>query len=393
MRSVRYDLWGSELSPFSLKARAMLDHAAVEYRWLPAQGHSLENSLSARRVRRLRRGRLPLTYPVKSPLDEFPLVPFLLGDDGSNVYDSTAMAEWLDARPLAIATRRLVPDDPVVAMAARLIDEYFDEFGLYMAHHNRWVTSARTNDAGVRLAREFSSLIPPGCARILAERFSARQVRRLPYLFSVATDGFSLEGLPRRRQPPSRAGFPPTHELLDVSFVRMLERVELVLAYQPFLLGDRFTIADASAYGQLAMNTHDPDACGLIERYAPQTFAWVQRVERGNVRSRMGQESAAVQAGLVVSPRLRHLLEEISRTFVPLMQQNEAAYEHHLARGCTRFNEAAFDRNEALYDGHIVGHRFRSVAKTFQVAVWRKLRAQWGTLGLSERAALPISLD
>ena len=51
--------------------------------------------------------------------------------------------------------------------------------------------------------------------------------------------------------------------------------------------------------------------------------------------------------------------------------------EHLVARaaGETRFNEAAFDAGRALYDGTLLGRPFRSVAKTFQVRVWRDLRA------------------
>ena len=84
--------------------------------------------------------------------DEFPLVPFLFGPDGENLYDSTAIAEWFDQR--TEASRRLLPDDPVAHFVAALIDDYADEFGLYMVHHNRWKVSALDNDASARLVRE-----------------------------------------------------------------------------------------------------------------------------------------------------------------------------------------------------------------------------------------------
>jgi hypothetical protein len=84
---VKYTIWGSVLSPFSLKVRAMCDFAHVDYDWLPGDN---------RRVQRLKAGRLPLTYPLRDELDEYPLVPFLFADDGSNLYDSTAIAHWLD---------------------------------------------------------------------------------------------------------------------------------------------------------------------------------------------------------------------------------------------------------------------------------------------------------
>jgi hypothetical protein len=74
------------------------------------------------------------------------------------------------------------------------------------------------------------------------------------------------------------------------------------------------------------------------------------------------------------------------------MEQNERAYERHKAAGQTRFNEAAFDRNKALYDGELLGRPFRSVAKTFQVKGWRSLKARYLSLETAQRAALPIEV-
>ena len=82
------------------------------------------------------------------------------------------------------------------------------------------------------------------------------------------------------------------------------------------------------------------------------------------------------------------LLGWVDRTFVPLMRQNLQAYERHRAAGETLFNEAAFDRGRSLYDGELLGSRFRSVAKTFQVRVWRDLQIAWRALPSSSRERL-----
>jgi len=383
----RYDVWGSELSPFTLKVEALLAYCGVPLRRLPTEGGSLENLWALRRVGRVKARRLPLTYPPMTELDEFPLVPYVLGPDGVNLYDSTAVAEWLDATRSS-AERRLLPGDALPRFVVRSIDEYFDEFGLYMAHHARWVTSAHTNDAGARLAGEFRSLVVPPLRRRFAERFSARQVRRLPYLFSVATsDDAVFADLPPDRRPPKRDGFPATHELLDHAFARMLRCLEHVLAEQDFLLGARFTLADASAYGQLAMNLQDPSAAQLISRDAPRTRAWLARIAHGGA-----SEASRGGTAPTLTRRLEPLLEEIARTFVPLMKQNEAAYERHRAKNETVFNEAAFDAGRALYDGELCDSAFRSVVKTFQVRVWRSLMGEWGALDPSARKRLPWSM-
>jgi hypothetical protein len=205
-------LWGSELSPFALKVEALLRCAAVPFRWLPASGSFAEAFRFARRRRRLVAGGLPLTWPRMTALDEFPLVPFLFGPAGENLYDSSAIAVWLDTqwpRRQGHAVALCPTTDPALHLAIRLIDEALDEVGLYLVHHNRWVVSARDNDAGARLAREIRPLYGP-LAAVVQRVFPARQVRRLPYLFSVATPGAGgYDDLPTRLRPPARAGFPP----------------------------------------------------------------------------------------------------------------------------------------------------------------------------------------
>ncbi len=374
-------LWGSELSPFALKVEALLRHARVRFRWLPAGATFVEALRYDRRRRQLVVGRLPLTWPQMTPLDEFPLVPFLFGPAGENLYDSSAIAVWLDRQGAGSDAYAplLPPADPALRFTVRLIDEAFDEFGLYLVHHNRWVVSARDNDAGARLAAEMRPLLGP-LAPLTAHFFPARQVRRLPYLFSVAPPGDRrFDDLPRRRRPPARAGFPPTHALLEQAFTELLAALEPVLSRRSFLFGARFTLADASLYGQLGMNRSDPSARAWIARAAPATQAWIDRIARGVF------EGHRADGELWLDAALAPLLAWVCRTFVPLMRQNHDAWERHSSAGNARFNEAGFDAGRGLYDGTLLGQPFRSVIKTFQVRVWRELRAEWDGLDAGAR--------
>jgi hypothetical protein len=156
--------------------------------------------------------------------------------------------------------------------------------------------------------------------------------------------------------------------------------MEEILAKQPYLLGEGFTLADASAYGQLAMNLVDGRAAQLLEELAPRTFRWLHMIQEGRHRGSSGQ--------LRLNAELLPLLECIAQTFVPLMRQNEAAYSIAIQAGQTTFNEAAFDRGEALYDGELLGQPFRSVAKSFQVVVWRDVQQAWMALEGAERQQL-----
>ncbi|RIL05248.1 MAG: hypothetical protein DCC71_10990 [Proteobacteria bacterium] len=382
---MHWTLWGSTLSPFALKVEALLRFARLPHRWLPAQGRFAEALRFERRRRRLVRGRIPLTWPSLDPLDEFPLVPFLFGPGGENLYDSSAIGVWLDAQRHTGASPLVPREDAALAFAVQLVDEALDEVGLYLVHHARWVVSARDNDAGVRLAGEMRPLLGPA-AQVLARAFPARQVRRLPYLFSVAPPHAGFADLPARLRPPARAGFPATHALLDDAHARLVAALEPLVRAQPFLFGERFTLADASVYGQLAMNRADPSANARLRRDAPALHGWVERLARGDFA---GQRAAAP---LALGPQHAPLFAWVGDVFVPLMQQNHDAHRRHAAAGETRFNEAAFDAGRALYDGALLGRPFRSVAKTFQVRVWRDLRRAWDALDAGARTSVEALL-
>jgi glutathione S-transferase len=342
---------------------------------LPHDGGRIQNYRVNFLIERAKRKRTAVRYPQLDPLDEYPLVPFLIAD-GTVLYDSSALARWIDARHPP-AGGPLFPAEPAAAFVAQLIDEAFDEFGLYMVHHNRWVNSAKTNNAGVRLAAEMRRVLLPGMQGTFGRAFARRQVRRLPYLFSVAAEGFAIPGLSDGLTPPSRAGFPPTHALLDEAWQTHLAAMENILTRQPFLLGDRFTVADASAYGQLAMNLADPTTATQLRQLAPTTFEWLTQFYNGRVPQAAG--------AVFLSPNLAPLLEIIRHTFISLMQQNEKAYDAARRSGESRFNEPAFDRGRCLYEGTLMGRRFRSVVKSFQVRSWRDLKTAWSRLPPSSR--------
>jgi glutathione S-transferase len=254
-----------------------------------------------------------------------------------------------------------------------------------MVHHNRWKLAAADNDSpGARLASEYSRMLPPGSARLFARWFAARQVRRLPYLFSVAPEGYRVAGLAHRLTPPARTGFPPTHELLETAWRRYLAAIEAALAAHANLLGDAFTVADASAYGQLSMNLTDGLASRRLRELAPRTFDWLVSIRDRRHVDAPGFASAPPR----LLPALRPLLDAIGETYVPLMRANAAACAARISGGERSFNEKAFDAGDALYDGELLGYPYRSVAKSFQARSWRDLCARWTRLPASARAEI-----
>jgi glutathione S-transferase len=368
MASIKF--WGVTASPYQLKMQALADYSEVPWQRRPDQTGTAPALATLLRLRAARARGTVRRFPDHiEGMDEYPAVPYYSLDGKNFYYDSTGLALHLDS--LNLPPHPIVPKDAGTGYLCRLIDDAFDEFGLYMVHHNRWVVSAKTNVMADTTVRELRAVLPPPARSGLKKKLARRQVRRCPYLFSVAPPGYEC-GMPGALTPPSRAGFPPTHELLDTAWRRYLSAVEGILAHQPFLLGERFTLADASAYGQLGMNLADGRAADLLQEYAPRTFQWLCMIRDGGHRGSDGK--------IGTTKLLNPLLQCIAETFIPLMQQNEVAYDKAVARGQHLFNEAAFDRGEALYDGKLMGHPFRSVVKTFQVVSWRALCQQWQSL-------------
>lgn len=379
----QFDLWMSELSPYALKIQSALDYQGHTYTRLPKNAGFLQTAYLALRLEYAKLKKTVYRYPTLSPLDEYPLVPYLITENGQHHYDSSAIAHWLDTQT-AKDSLKLWPEEPEQAFIAGLIDEAFDEFMLYVVHHMRWVRSAKTNNAGERLANEI------GAARFFltkgnfAEMFSRRQIARLPYLFSVAPSGFDA-GVSKERTPPHIPSWPETHSLIEEAWHAYLSACETLLTAQPYILGQRFCVADASIYGMFGMLLKDPSSAEEIQQEAPTTFKWLC-----NIRDRKHLDSSG---DLSLSDNLLPLLHIIMKTFVPLMRQNESAYLRHSNNGQNTFNEKAFNLGQALYDGNLLEHPYKSAAKTFQVRVWQDICENWSCLKSDERERLKSYCD
>lgn len=371
-------LWGSRLSPYTLKLEAALQYKGIAYRRLPAQGSHLENAGVMLRLETAKRLGEINRYPVfEERFDEYPLLPYFSYDKRDFEYDSTSILLRMEDNKEG---HSILPDKPAERFLVRFVDQAFNDFGLYLVHHMRWVHSAKSNTMGKRLGSEFKAALPPVGAWILSRTFPVRQVKRLPYLMSVAPKGYKA-GVKSSLTPPAKSGFPETHTLLEQSWKAILSAMDHVLGKQNYLFGDHFTLADASAYGQLGMNLVDPDAALRIKEIAPLTFAWLERIQNGQ----FVETKPNLEASITLSPRLDNLLNILMGTYGALMVQNERAFDAAQAKGMTRFNESAFEKEEALYDGKLRGYPFRSVIKTFQVRPWRELKQQWQALSESDK--------
>ena len=367
----------SLLSPFSVKARTLCWAFGLTPRITPEEGGPLTAARIEAKMQLAARGFGKCLHRNPSELEEFPLVPWLFPESGGYLCDSTEIGLYLERTH----TGQVMPGDPATAFASRLIEEAVDEVGLYALHHTRWVTSGRTTIAMPKLAEEIAGSLGRPAASLFIKKFGPRQVRRLNYLFSVAPRDADFSDFPPNMKPPTRDGFPPTHELLDRIWLGMLDGVEHALSDgRTYLFGDGLTMADAALIGNLGSTLLvDPEAAEIMEDRAPHTVDWLKRNLDGSAK--LGTDHALGEAQ-------SKLLVWASEAFIPLMSQNAEAYQNcPVEKGGPR-NEKAYNRGLNLFEGELMGHPYRTVVKDFQVKTHREILSLFAGLSASDKAKL-----
>ena len=108
-----YRIFGSEMSPYSLKVRSYFRYKNIPHEWLLRGANAEEYQKYAR----------------------LPIVPTLATPDGEGLQDSTPIIERLEAQVPAPAIH---PDDPTLKFLSQLIEEFGDEWGNKWMFHYRW---------------------------------------------------------------------------------------------------------------------------------------------------------------------------------------------------------------------------------------------------------------
>src|SRR5262245_26816453 len=100
-----YRVFGSELSPYSVKVRSYFRYKRIPHEWL------------------IRSAATETEFQQHAKL---PLIPLVVAPDGGAMQDSTPIIEALERKYPEPAVQ---PDDPALAFVSALIEEYADEWG------------------------------------------------------------------------------------------------------------------------------------------------------------------------------------------------------------------------------------------------------------------------
>lgn len=276
-----YRIFGSELSPYSVKVRSYFRYKGLPHDWIL---------------------RSPAVQAEFQKYAKLPLVPLVVTPEGEGVQDSTPIIERFEA---GRHEPSVVPDDPALAFISALLEEYGDEWGNKWMFHYRWRYQPDAWSTAERIAQQMMGAQGTLAVAQARAAVAERMMGRLGFVGSNDT----------------------TQPTIEASFKRTLALLEAHLQARPYILGGRPAMADFGLWGQLYEAATDPTPGAIMRASSPKVMAWVQRMVSPKAEGPFEPWPA-------LAPTLMPLLkEEVGALFLPWSVANAAA----LSRGDKSF--------------------------------------------------------
>ena len=276
-----YRIYGSELSPYSVKVRSFFRYKKLDHEWIP---------------------RSPAMRAEFQKYAKLPLVPLVVTPEGEGIQDSTPILERFEA---SHPEPSVTPADPALAFVSALLEEYGDEWGNKWMFHYRWRYQPDVWSTAERIAQQMMGAKGTLAVAQARAAVAERMMGRLRFV------GSNDE----------------TEPLIEASFAKALGLIDAHLASRPYLLGGRPAMADFGLWGQLYEAATDPTPGAIMRASAPNVMAWIQRM----LSPRAEGDFEALAA---LEPTLKPLLsQEVGALFLPWSAANAAA----IARGDKSF--------------------------------------------------------
>ena len=276
MNTPTLTVYGSKVSYFTGKLEAYLRYKEIPYQFQPMTMEYFNRIV-----------------PEKTGAQQMPAVEFA---DGRWATDTTPLIHWFEGEH---GGKPVIPDDPVQAFVASLIEDYADEWLWRPAMHYRWSYHQGRQLLGTVLVDElFGDVFGP----TILKRWNIRHRQKKHF---VQRDGVN----------------PNTWAHVEQGYLRALDILEAIFTKRPYLLGERPTLADFGLFGPMFRHfSQDPTPAEIMRLRAPAVFECVGRLWNARA-SRCGGE--LVEG---IPEDLWPLLREIGETHLPNLAANAAAW-------------------------------------------------------------------
>jgi glutathione S-transferase len=197
----------------------------------------------------------PMLHPAATEAGWTGGIPVVVDPEGVLMWDSTSIIEHLNTT--AAPHQVVLPDDPVLAFLAYLLDDFSDEWFYRPAVGSRWSYEANTEPAGWQIAEELSVAVGlPG--EMTRTNVVATMTASLPRL------GVTPENI---------------EAWMQVVLVPWFQALDAQLASTGYLLGQRPSIADFAVFGANAAHfVGDPYCRELVDEHSPAAVAHTHRL-------------------------------------------------------------------------------------------------------------------
>ena len=267
-----YRLFGGALSPYSRKVASYLRYKGLDFAYIERNADNAEEF---------------------AQLAKLPLLPLLIGADGSVLQDSTPLIETLEQRHDAPS---ITPDEAALRFVSLLIEDFADEWLNKVLYHYRW---SFPEDARLAAGAIVAAAAP--------EAEAAQVEQAVAQVCAQMGERRALVGV-------SDA----VASVLEGSLARTLDALQQVLQVSPFLLGSRPACADFALAAQLEELAHGPTAQAQLSA-RPAVSAYLARMRAAEGEGAFAGASAQITL-------LRPLLEEIAAVYLPWLSANAEAH-------------------------------------------------------------------
>jgi glutathione S-transferase len=297
-----YRIFGSEMSPYSVKVRSYARYKGIPHQWIP---RTMASEEAYRKY-----ARLPIVPTVATPEDE-------------GLQDSTPIMETLDAR---FPEPSIHPADSALAFLSALIEEFGDEWGNKLMFHHRWFAQVDQLASAQTLAR----LAQPNGDEAEVAQWAAMILQRM------STRGHFV------------GSSPANAPLITGYYFELLDLLEAHLQGRKYLFGGRPAFADFGLGGQLYECSVDPTCGAGMRARGPAVLDWCHRMMEP-------RDDGPFETWESLAPTLKPLLAYVGRYFLPWTAANARALEAGEAEFTVELPGGAYSQPPQKYHARSLG--------------------------------------